>query len=233
MTRIRYGEKAKATTSTTRTIYIDGTGHEFKSIPNCTICQSEHRDEIERGLILGRNYLIIANSLPDDADVWFHRGERITEKSMVAKISRHSSRNHSNIDVMTTRIAMEAHARKAGLDLAGAEVSIVTDLGLLDEIKRRGYEAMIRSNTQPTLNQTLKAAALSLQYQEVAGDSHAVVFQAGIMAFMEVLSRHFDDDTLRWIIADLDADPAVATAFTASFDSDTIGSGMDTPALNP
>lgn len=196
-----------------------------RCIPQCIVCRLPDRDRynVERGVLRGRTYPAILASLPEDSNVWLDTDKVTGEVSRVAqetarqRLSRHVRNGHSELEATVMRAMMEGFAAQAAIDLAGGQ-TIITDVGLLKEFQRRGFEHMMECGVAPSVRDTIKVTEILMAHQEVAGDSHVQVAADGIRAFMEVASQQLSPDTMQWIISALDADPKVQELLRAAYE---------------
>lgn len=198
-------------------VWVDGRPFEFKSVPQCRVCQSPDREKIERGLLFGHSVPTIVNSLPAKSELWLDKdGNKRSLDTMIAGIHNHSKRGHSNLDAHASRAIMEHYAQRAGMDTMADDRMILTDLGLLDDVKRRGFAAMVSGDRKPTINQMLKAIELSLTFQDLGSEDSAEVFMEALKAVMEVLSDELPPDALSRVVDKLEGNPVIVSAFQSA-----------------
>lgn len=194
-------------------VWVDGRPFEFRSVPQCRICQSADREKIEKGLLFGHSVPTILRSLSENSDLWFDKnGDRRSEETVIAGFYNHSNRGHSNLDAQASRAIMEHYATQAGMSMADDRM-ILTDLGLLDDVKRRGFAAMVSGDRTPTINQMLKAIELSLTFKDLGADNAAEVFMEALKAVMDVLASELPQDALARVVDRLEENPAIVAAY--------------------
>ena len=197
-----------------------------RCVPQCVTCNLPDNDRyhVERGVLRQRSYPAILSALPEDSPIWFKRnGERRTPEAARLLLSDHVCNGHSELEATATRALLEGFAISAAVDLAGSNQTIITDVGLLKEFQRRGFEHMMECGTAPSVRDTIKVTEILMAHQEVAGDSHVQVAAEAIQAFMRVLTQQLDPDTMQWAIAALDAEPKVQALLRTAYESQVAG----------
>lgn len=187
----------------------------------CIVCNlpDQERYTVERGVLRGRQYPAILADLPEDSAAWLEADgvTRVGDETARLRLSRHVRRRHSELEATAMRMLMEGFQAQAAVDLAGSQ-TIITDVGLLKEFQRRGFERMMECGDAPDVKETIKVTEILMAHQDVAGDSHVQVAAEGIRAFMAVAAKQLAPDTMQWIISALDGDPKVQALLRAAYE---------------
>jgi hypothetical protein len=108
------------------------------SEPKCQTCQSAHRTWIERQLVKGTAYVVIARSLPGTTDD--------NEDNVRRSISSHYKR-HMALESAVVRAIMEEEAGLLGQNIEEGVRGAFTNRGALDILIRKAYEDALNGVT--------------------------------------------------------------------------------------
>lgn len=155
---------------------------DWHSDPRCHVCQSPHRFEIEEGIILGRGYPTIVNSLPE------------VGRPSIASMRGHL-KNHMPADSTVARVILEQRTREIGIAMDAVEGSLVDNWSFYRNVLRRSHENIERSDGSEVSVENGLAAAKALTELEmlgIAGVDQAAYAEAFRIVFTEVRLRMSD-----------------------------------------
>lgn len=99
----------------------------FWSDPRCKVCNSEYRFKIEEGVILGRGYPTILNSVPE------------SQRMSLSSLRRHVE-NHMPADTTVARTILEQHTKEMGQAVLAVEGTLIDHRSFWKNVLRRSHE---------------------------------------------------------------------------------------------
>lgn len=127
---------------------VGGRTYPLKTVPQCRVCQSPDRLDIEQWIINGRPYAAIAKSLPEESPI------------TARNIKDHQTNGHMPLDTEAMRAVIDEHARVRGISLQDATSTLVTPAALAQTVLDRTYEGIANGYLMPSISNALKAATL-------------------------------------------------------------------------
>lgn len=127
-------------------VYLQGgRKYEYRSSVNCHTCQSPHRAEVERGLVIRHSVATILRQLPS--------GHGLS----VAGVRRHVEGGHMGLNRTAHRVAIEQRAKELGQDPNEFEGLLGDEILLARAVVQRGIE-QIEDGMAVTAGEALTAA---------------------------------------------------------------------------
>ena len=169
---------------------VGGRQYPMRTQPECFVCQSPLRAEIETQLLKGYGYAAIARHLPEDSGIQQHN------------IEQHLKRGHLPLELTVRRAIMEDRATALGKQIEDAEGSIIDHLSFARMGLQRVFERMAEGYLQPDIKDGIEFAKLIIKMEELAGDGQAldqqVIFR-GFLEWMKVIQRVCTPEQVREI----------------------------------
>lgn len=179
-------------------IKIGDTAVPLKSIPQCKVCSSRMRFEVEKGLAQGRTYRAIVRNLPENAG--------LNEDN----VRSHYANGHLPIQQAAVQEVADRHGRELGKAFEPATTALADHLSLACEIVARVRDRLASGQEQPTLRDGLAAVRLLAETQSVVSDQRGIgAYVAAMSTMIETVRDHVSDETFAAIGQDLAASPLV------------------------
>jgi hypothetical protein len=156
---------------------MGGREYPLRVAPNCKVCRSPHRFNIEQEIIAGRTYKTIEMALPDDADL------------SSANIRAHYTNGHLPLDAEVSRRLLDARAAARGLDIERTADSLVDGAALAEITIQKTYEAVARGEVKPTLAEALNAAKFLEVFAPSGGGLDEALLVEAFMVYQEEASK--------------------------------------------
>ena len=186
---------------------IGGRSYPLRSVPNCRVCRSPYRLEVENSIVAGRVYSAIAQSLPEDAGL------------TARHIGDHYRNGHLPIEVAESRRILEHRAQQRGKDIESGLDTLINGITVAEEIVKRGYEAIQRGDLVPDMKDVLSAAKLleTFGYGDEGGPDQEAIVEA-FMIYHETAAKYMDPQTFARFGRDLSTNP-ILKALVAKYDN--------------
>jgi hypothetical protein len=158
------------------TVEMDGITSPLSSVPQCFVCSSKYRDDVERHLAEGRTYRAIAAVLPPDAD--------LTPRNL----RDHYANGHLDLDAP----AVQRASRQQEQDLQAAREPLVqakaAHLSFAHAVLGRVAERLDSGDVQPEIRDGIAAAKLIAATEAAAGERNDVEdYVTAMVALIEVV----------------------------------------------
>lgn len=158
------------------TVEMDGVSTPLSSIPQCYVCSSKYRDDVEQHLAAGRTYVAIAALLPCDADL------------SPRNLRDHYANGHLDIDAP----AVQRASRQQGQALEAARQPLVAakaaHLGFAHAVLQRVAERLHSGEVEPEIKDGLAAAKLIAATEAAAGAKSGIEdYVTAMIALIEVV----------------------------------------------
>src|SRR5664279_1976786 len=139
------------------TVEMEGVTSQLSSVPQCHVCSSRYRDDVESHLASGRTYKAIAALLPSDAD--------LTPRNL----RDHYANGHLDLDAPAVQRA--SHWQEQALQVAREPLvaAKAAHLGFAHAVLGRVAERLDSGDVEPDIRDGLAAARLVAQTEEAAG----------------------------------------------------------------
>lgn len=128
---------------------IGGKDYPLYSDPRCKTCQHPDRVGIENALLVGRSYVAILNSLPEDEYKPAYRG-----------ILYHFNNGHMPLEAAAQRALIERNWIKQGKAIEDAVTDMVDHVTVAEMVVKRGFERMQAGEISPDMTDTLNAVKI-------------------------------------------------------------------------
>lgn len=156
---------------------LGGRTYPMHSNPQCKVCQSPYRMEIERAFIRSYGPTTIHRSLPPD----------VQEKILVRNISDHCSR-HLPVDHTIRQAVIEARARELGTDVESATGALADHIVFAKVGLQRVYERIVEGEVVPDVKDGIAFAQLLLRVEEQAGQGvDEEIMARGFMSYLKAM----------------------------------------------
>lgn len=178
---------------------LGGRMYPMRTVPQCKVCQSHYRVEIERLLLRTYGYTAIWKSLPQQAQ----------EDLSVRNITDHA-KTHLPIEESIRNAVVTARAKEIGLDIDAAEEALVDHISFAKVGLQDVYERMRDGRLTPDVKDGIAFANLLLKVQEQAGEGvdNEAMFQ-GFMAYLAAMRAVCTPEQMREIGQRLQANPVM------------------------
>lgn len=186
------------------TYRMGGTNAPLKRNPNCKVCNSRYRFDIEEKILGGASYKRIRDWLPEDA--------QISSDSM-----RRHWKNDMAIEQALVRQITENRAERVGKRIEDSVEALVDGMTYLEVVVQKGFDLIAQGKTEPTIKETLAAAKMLAElgeYDESALDQQAYVEAFSI--YMESARRRMGDVEFAAFGDDLATNPVLAALIARS-----------------
>lgn len=151
--------------------------------PNCKVCKSPHRAEVDKCLAMGWSQISVVRHFNQVV------GEEYFSKD---SMNRHANRHLSIRDAATRRV-IESRARQVGMDVDEVEEFLTTKAGVLDAIVLKGLESLHSGATVVEAKDMIGAIQLldrfEAEWKETAVDEMLAEFKAFTEAVKEVVGE--------------------------------------------
>jgi hypothetical protein len=157
---------------------MDGITSPLSSVPQCFVCSSKYRDEVERHLAAGRTYRAIAALLPSDAD--------LTPRNL----RDHLANGHLDLDAP----AVQRASRQQEQDLQATREPLVqakaAHLSFAHAVLGRVAQRLDSGEVQPEIRDGIAAARLIAATEAAAGERNGIEdYVSAMVALMEVVKE--------------------------------------------
>ncbi len=186
-------------------------------VDNCIICNSPDRVTVESLRWLGYTIPQTIRALSSDSPVLTTRdgtGRPVCKKTILSRFHRHEhpETGHNAITAAQAKAIREAAAEIAG---DGISEEIVSGITLIKEGLTRAYQDMQKGRMTFKPSDVARFAELDLKLTSEMDGGYAKVFQEGIVAFIAAVRKYVPEETMPFLMADIQADPAIVAAFQA------------------
>lgn len=179
---------------------VDGIEFDYTPGSKCFVCSAsdEVRGLVDRLLVRAWSYKQILQAVEP-------LQEGVSEKRRIGyhSIRRHAI-NHLPADELAVRQVLERRAQEAGLAVIVGEGPIVTNAGVAEIIRNRGFEAVIAGERTPSIRETLEATKL-LQEFDQPGPSAADEIKAQVEILLEVIRELLPEDQWSTLVSRFEA----------------------------
>ena len=159
-------------------VEIDGVTSPRSSVPQCSVCASRYRDEVERQLAAGRTYKAIAALLPPDADL------------SPRNLRDHYANGHLDLDAPAVQRA--SHWQEQALQVAREPLvaAKAAHLGFAHAVLGRVAERLDSGDVEPDIRDGLAAAKFIAAIEAAAGERNGIEdYVSAMVALMEVVKE--------------------------------------------
>jgi hypothetical protein len=157
-------------------VEMDGIDSPLPSVPQCFVCASKYRDEVESHLAAGRTYKAIAALLPSDAD--------LTPRNL----RDHFSNGHLDLDAPAVQRA--SHWQEQALQVAREPLvqAKAAHLSFAHAVLGRVAQRLDSDEVQPEIRDGLAAAKLIAATEAAAGERGNIEdYVSAMVALIEVV----------------------------------------------
>ena len=180
------------------TVEMDVIASPLSSVPQCYVCASKYRDEVESHLAAGRTYKAIAAILPPDADL-SPRNAR-----------DHYANGHLDLDAP----AVQRASRQQEQELLAVREPLVqakaAHLSFAHAVLGRVAQRLDSGEVQPEIRDGIAAARLLAQTEEAAGQQAKIDdYVTAMGALIDTVREHVSDETFTKIGRALARDPII------------------------
>lgn len=185
---------------------LGGRMYPLRSVPQCKVCNSHYRVEIERGLIKSYGYTAIHRSLPEQAK----------SELSIRNIEEHA-RRHLPVDEGIRRAVIEARAKELGTSIEDAEGALVDHISFARVGVQKVFQAMSEGRLEPDVKDGIAFATLLLKVEQAAGEGvdEEMLF-GGFMAYLKAIRAVCTPDQVRAIGSQLRQDPVMRSLLARS-----------------
>jgi hypothetical protein len=168
------------------TYELCGRRYPLKTNPQCRICNSDERFEIERMLVMERSVRYITSSLPEDQGL---RGRYASDDALRRAISRHRKQGHMPADVELALSIVDEEITALGLDPDDMQLSLVTSTAVLKELVRLGWERVRLGEIRVSQATMLRALTMLEERKEAETQVDQAMVRAAFTGMARVLTR--------------------------------------------
>lgn len=165
-------------------VEVAGAQYPMKRVSQCRTCTSPHRRDIERLILEGVSYNLIAEEIGarEETGRWPHPA--------ASSIRKHVIENHMPIGATTERALIERRSKELGRDLEGHRESLIDYQAANELIIQRGMARMARGELKPTMGDLLNAIRNQHNFAQAAEEGvDAAAWQDALLAYMEVVQQ--------------------------------------------
>jgi hypothetical protein len=179
-------------------VEMDGVTSPLPSVPQCYVCSSRYRDDVERHLAAGRTYKAIAALLPSDAD--------LTPRNL----RDHYANGHLDLDAP----AVQRASRQQEQDLQTAREPLVqakaAHLSFAHAVLGRVAQRLDSGDVEPEIRDGIAAARLLAQTEEAAGQQAKIDdYVTAMVTLIDTVREHVTAETFTIIGRVLARDPII------------------------
>lgn len=196
---------SRGAASHTAVYRVGGREYPLKTNPNCYVCNSPHRVQIEEGVLKGYSYASVARGLPD-------RTPDEVIQIQPRHISDHVKNRHLPMDLVVRRAIMEERATQIGKSIEDAETAIIDHIGFARLGLQRVVERMAAGEIKPSMQDGIEFAKILLKLDEIMGDQGGVdqqVIFRGFLSYMQAIQGVCTPDQVREIGKRISRDPVI------------------------
>lgn len=153
-----------------------GKEYPLHTAPQCQVCNSPYRFEIEQQLISGRTYRRIHESIS------VHYEDSEDSAPSWRSIQEHYRREHMPVNHSTTRQIIEDRAQAVGKAVDSGVEELVDGITLMETVVFKAFNLIANGEAEPTVRDGLAAAKLLAELG--AYDGSSVDQQAYVDAFV-------------------------------------------------
>ena len=167
------------------TIRVGGRSYAARHVPQCKVCRSQYRSEIEYAVLAGLPY----NKVVEEAVTPFDDHSELGTPT-VTGVMTHVRRKHMPVSLSMQRQIIEERAAELGHNVEDSEKLILDNIGIVRSITQRGWDRLNKGEIEPSMGDLIKA----LQIQAVVGTqdqdgTSEDVWRATLMEYMAIVSR--------------------------------------------
>jgi len=158
------------------TVEMDGIASPLSSVPQCYVCASKYRDEVESHLAAGRTYKAISAILPPDAD--------LTPRNL----RDHYANGHLDLDAPAVQRA--SHWQEQALQVAREPLvaAKAAHLGFAHAVLGRVAQRLDSGDVEPDIRDGIAAAKLIAATEAAAGEQAGIEdYVTAMVALIEVV----------------------------------------------
>lgn len=168
-------------------ITIGGRRYPYKTIHNCQICRSIHRNEIEQALLTGMTNIQVLHEVIETYE--FH--SPIGTPSL-GSLSRHLQQKHMPSPFMIQREVIERRAKEMGRNIRDGEEFLVDSMTVIRTIVQKGYTRLSEGEIQPSMGDMLKAIQIQHSVEATQAvtesmDDGVEMWRAALMEYMKIV----------------------------------------------
>lgn len=154
---------------------IGGKEYPLHSDPQCKTCQHPDRIDIENALLVGRSYIAILRSLPEDELRPSYRG-----------LLNHFNAGHMPLEAAAQRALIERNWKKTGQKIEDAIEDMIDHVTVAEMVMKRGFERMQTGEIAPDMSDTLAAVKIVEQIQSrTSADLDQEMWVSATMSMLE------------------------------------------------
>lgn len=128
---------------------MGGSNYNYRTAPNCKVCQSRLRRQIEECLAAGHAYGLIIQAL-----------DLTQEDLTVRNVRSHVNNGHLPTEEAAARFAIEARAEQMGRQIEDGMESLLDGVSVAQVVLQKGFQAIARGELKPDMKDVLAAAKL-------------------------------------------------------------------------
>ena len=184
------------------TYRLGGRTYPMKTAPQCKVCQSPERIDIERKLLHGYG----------PTAIWGGLSEQSQEQIKIRNIGDHS-RAHLPVDHIVRQAIIEARVRDLGGDMESATGTLVDQISFAKVGLQKVYERMVDGEIQPDVADGIAMAKFLHQVEVEAGGQEfdGEMMARGFMAYMRAMQQVCSPEQIRQMGQIIAADPIMSS----------------------
>lgn len=172
-----------------------------KHDPQCAVCTSAYRLDIERALVAGHAYNKIRNSLPDE--------EGVTHPTTTS-MKGHVEKMHVPLPQFQKRAIIEKRAEELGRSIEDGQGMLTDYIGVNEMLIQHGFEALQEGNIHMKASDLI--GALKFQHEIEQSQNGTVddeVWAEALMEYMRIVQKIMPSDMWDEFGSELSSSPVI------------------------
>ncbi len=167
--------------SSVASVQIGNNEYPVKHEPQCAVCTSPYRLDIERAIVAGYSYKKIRDSLPDEPDV---------DIPQVRSMQAHVQQMHLPLPQVQRRAIIESRAKEIGESIEEGQGLLVDYIGVNQLLIQEGLEALQKGEIQMKAGDLIGALKFQHEIEQTTGGSlDDEAWSEALMEYMRITQK--------------------------------------------
>jgi hypothetical protein len=183
---------------------LGGREYPQRVVPNCNVCASRYRYDVERAVAGGQPFAAIVRALPDDAGL------------SARSIANHSHAGHMPYEQEALRRVVERRAEQLGRDVEDGVEQLVDQVSLAQTVVQQVFTGLAAGELRPDVTDGLRAAKLLAQIEAEGDGGDKAAWTEAFMVYHSIAKRIMSPEQWAAFGLELSTNP-VLRALTARY----------------
>lgn len=188
------------------TVRVGGRAYPARHVPQCKVCRSKYRSEIEQAIIGGMTYAqVVAETVTP-----FDNHSPLGTPSLNG-VMNHVKNKHMPVPFSTQRMIIEERARELGKPVEEGEQILLDNVAISRTIVQKGFDRLNKGEIEPSMGDLLKALQIQAQVGvNEGGGLGEDVWREALMEYMAIVQRSVSLDAFNRIKHEMANSPVLA-----------------------